>query len=97
MAILIGRALDHQKFFHDVNYENRLRDSINELYQFKDNTEKLSTDSVSLNQTKELPNGVFTLLTDCYSATCTRDSACYSVLCPRRLTQVSSRISSLFF
>ncbi|KAG2229535.1 hypothetical protein INT48_006926, partial [Thamnidium elegans] len=94
LAILIGRALDHQKFFHDVNYENRLRDSINELYQFKDNTEKLSTDSVSLNQTKELPNGVFTLLTDCYSATCTRDSTCYSVLCPRRLTQQTQNFLS---
>ncbi|EIE85697.1 hypothetical protein RO3G_10407 [Rhizopus delemar RA 99-880] len=36
LAILIGRALDHQKYFHDVNYEHRLRDSDKELYQFKD-------------------------------------------------------------
>lgn len=33
-------------------------------------------------------NGVFTLLTDCYSPTCTRDKLCYSIACPRRLEQV---------
>lgn len=32
-------------------------------------------------------NGVFTLLTDCYSPTCTRDQLCYSISCPRRLEQ----------
>jgi RHO1 GDP-GTP exchange protein 1/2 len=34
-----------------------------------------------------LPTGVFTLLTDCYSPTCSRDRLCYSILCPRRLEQ----------
>lgn len=32
-------------------------------------------------------NGVFTLLTECYSPTCNRDSLCYSIACPRRLEQ----------
>ncbi|KAK5004570.1 RHO1 GDP-GTP exchange protein 2, partial [Cryomyces antarcticus] len=32
-------------------------------------------------------NGVFTLLTECYSPTCTRDRLCYSIACPRRLEQ----------
>lgn len=36
-----------------------------------------------------LPNGVFTLLTDCYSPTCTRDKLCYSIGCPRRLEQIA--------
>jgi RHO1 GDP-GTP exchange protein 1/2 len=36
-----------------------------------------------------LPNGVFTLLTDCYSPTCTRDKLCYSIGCPRRLEQMA--------
>lgn len=36
-----------------------------------------------------LPSGVFTLLTDCYSPTCSRDSLCYSIACPRRLEQQS--------
>lgn len=35
LALLLGRALDAQKFFHDVTYDHRLRDSPNELYQFK--------------------------------------------------------------
>ncbi|KAF9962840.1 RHO1 GDP-GTP exchange protein 2, partial [Modicella reniformis] len=34
-------------------------------------------------------NGVFSLLTDCYSPTCTRDKLCYSIACPRRLEQQS--------
>jgi hypothetical protein len=34
-----------------------------------------------------LPSGVFTLLTDCYSPTCSRDRLCYSIACPRRLEQ----------
>ena len=39
--------------------------------------------SVSANEV----NGVFTLLTECYSPTCTRDNLCYSIACPRRLEQ----------
>ncbi|SMN18683.1 similar to Saccharomyces cerevisiae YGR070W ROM1 GDP/GTP exchange protein (GEP) for Rho1p [Maudiozyma saulgeensis] len=32
-------------------------------------------------------NGVFTLLSECYSPTCSRDKLCYSISCPRRLEQ----------
>lgn len=32
-------------------------------------------------------NGVFTILTDCYSPTCSRNQLCYSIACPRRLEQ----------
>lgn len=35
LALLLGRALDAQKFFHDVTYDHRLRDSANEVYQFR--------------------------------------------------------------
>lgn len=35
LALLLGRALDAQKFFHEVTYDHRLRDSSNELYQFR--------------------------------------------------------------
>jgi hypothetical protein len=97
---LIGRSLDSQKFFHDVNYEHRLRDSSQELYQFKrdqlnlrpksgivspQDTSKLNNKIVANQDT--LPNGVFTLLTDCYSPTCTRERLCYSSRCPRRQEQ----------
>lgn len=32
-------------------------------------------------------NGVFTILTNCYSPTCSRNRLCYSISCPRRLEQ----------
>lgn len=115
LAILLGRALDAQKFFHDVNYEHRLRDSVNELYQFRErihasqaaaglsnnnahddyedeeDEKSVMTFMGRAEKTEDgsLPNGVFTLLTDCYSPTCTREKLCYSVFCPRRLEQVS--------
>lgn len=77
LALLLGRALDAQRLFHDVTYEHRLRDTHTEVYQFRSMVEDESTDV----------NGVFTLLTECYSPTCTRDSLCYSIACPRRLEQ----------
>ena len=79
LALLLGRALDAQKFFHDVTYEHRLRDAPAEVYRFKETMgEEASSKDV---------NGVFTLLTECYSPTCTRDNLCYSIACPRRLEQ----------
>ncbi|KAI9795210.1 MAG: RHO1 GDP-GTP exchange protein 2 [Piccolia ochrophora] len=77
LALLLGRALDAQKFFHDVTYDHRLRDSPQEIYQFR---ETLMEDSSDV-------NGVFTLLTECYSPTCTPHRLCYSIACPRRLEQ----------
>jgi hypothetical protein len=82
LALLLGRALDAQKFFHDVTYEHRLRDSQSEMYQFRENLMDEPEDKAPV-------NGVFVLLTECYSPTCTRDQLCYSIACPRRLEQVS--------
>lgn len=112
LALLLGRALDAQKFFHDVTYDHRLRDSPIELYQFKERIAAsfISTDALTpldesggpasaiVQQGRQIamvealddgntPSGVFTLLTDCYSPTCTRDRLCYSIACPRRLEQ----------
>ncbi|KAH7927342.1 CNH-domain-containing protein [Leucogyrophana mollusca] len=145
LALLLGRALDAQKYFHDVTYDHRLRDSANELYQFRtklspfvsgelptisqtiedekgeeeglkgnqdvaspthgsgsnDSHEKDTSPLLGAGETPgprarqgtesideiPLPSGVFTLLTDCYSPTCTRDQLCYSIACPRRLEQ----------
>lgn len=156
LALLLGRALDAQRFFHDVTYDHRLRDSGSEIYRFRERllspfvpgeagadgqlvpsngshrpavrpsskgfssgslsmtshslhsastspaatpatstttlalTAELSTrprrDSAASSE-DALPVGVFTLLTDCYSPTCTIDSLCYSINCPRRLEQ----------
>lgn len=78
LALLLGRSLDAQKFFHDVTYDHRLRDASTEVYQFR---EQLMDD------TSTHVNGVFTLLTECYSPTCVKDKLCYSIACPRRLEQ----------
>jgi hypothetical protein len=77
LALLLGRSLDAQKFFHDVTYAHRLRDLRSEIYQFREPLVEENNDV----------NGVFTLLTECYSPTCTRDRLCYSIACPRRLEQ----------
>lgn len=150
LALLLGRSMDAQKFYHDVTYNHRLRDSQNEVYAFSriysdmeffpDDSNTLATGSNShrgslvgnQNNSTSLPlissnapyptsplpgvpgsplepapssftnlnklnekatqelygvNGVFTILTDCYSPTCTRNSLCYSIACPRRLEQ----------
>lgn len=146
LALLLGRALDAQKYFHAVTYDHRLRDSASDVYQFRtrvgtpfhsgellsppvtssgsqgtntpnpDGRPDLMSESGSpLNDASaesdpgkqldastitgdpstdttedvSLPTGVFTLLTDCYSPTCSRDRLCYSITCPRRLEQQS--------
>jgi hypothetical protein len=180
LALLLGRALDAQKFFHDVTYDHRLRDNGNEVYQFRERLTAPFMDDKNVNDSPasehahlslgrntsyssgkarsrpppapymsgsqsgqtsdsnmsnsftsstqptpatsttnlsypassprlagksrqslpdmvteedpdledDLPVGVFTLLTDCYSPTCSRDSLCYSINCPRRLEQM---------
>ncbi|SCV68066.1 BQ2448_187 [Microbotryum intermedium] len=108
LALLLGRALDAQKLFHDVTYDHRLRDSPLELYQFRERLALpfIKPDDLMLqhdgrsavprpgsiaettaSNEESVPSGVFTLLTDCYSPTCTRDRLCYSIACPRRLEQ----------
>jgi hypothetical protein len=148
LALLLGRALDSQKFFHAVTYDHRLRDSASDVYQFRtrvgspfhsgelsqatitspssrgmstptpdarpelgatsdggsplndasaesDPGKQLDTSTIPGDSSTEaaedilLPTGVFTLLTDCYSPTCSRDRLCYSITCPRRLEQQS--------
>ncbi|KAI0272327.1 CNH domain-containing protein [Gloeopeniophorella convolvens] len=144
LALLLGRALDAQKYFHAVTYDHRLRDSPADVYQFRTRvpspfvsgelsppggaspgdsstpgtarpdsdrgspSNEASTESehgggkvapgdggaagLAAADTLEdvpLPTGVFTLLTDCYSPTCSRDQLCYSITCPRRLEQQS--------
>lgn len=78
LALLLGRTLDgkSQKLFHDVDYTVRLRDSPDELYQFRE----------TFNEEGNI-NGVFNLLTSCYSPTCTSENLCYSISCPNRTAQ----------
>ena len=44
----------------------------------------ICSSSATLSRDSHYPTGVFTLLADCYSPTCSRMYSCYSVTCPRR-------------
>ncbi|CAO3659833.1 hypothetical protein G6F70_001390 [Rhizopus microsporus] len=70
LGLLVGRALGQQNLFHHITYDYKLKDLDNEYYQFN-------------NDGTTVTNGVFTVLTDCYSPTCTRKTPCYSISCPR--------------
>jgi RHO1 GDP-GTP exchange protein 1/2 len=74
-----------QGFFHDVTWTHKLRDSPNELYKF----EESRLDAAEQN----IPVGIFTLLTDCYSPTCSSNRICYSISCPRRFEQQNQLVS----
>ncbi|EEB08547.1 Rho1 guanine nucleotide exchange factor 1 [Schizosaccharomyces japonicus yFS275] len=103
LALLVGRALDAQKMFHDVTYDHRLRDSFREVYQLSDpafnngyipsevssinEKGQLETQAETMNTERKLPIGVFTILTNCYSPTCVRSEPCYSATCPWRVEQ----------
>jgi hypothetical protein len=118
LAILVGRALQAQRLFHDVVYTSRLRDSPNELYEFtvlpmltssmedelplhhqreSSGTSSMELADLPLNAIEDVTSGIsrnlppisgfFTLLSTCYSPTCSREHLCYSILCPRRLEQ----------
>ncbi|CAE6431848.1 unnamed protein product [Rhizoctonia solani] len=130
LALLLGRALDAQKFFHDVTYDHRLRDSPAEIYQFSGPRSVTSWDTDGAEDGEStpvrpgllspgqgsgsgvgpgnaggnpapeaeedaipLPVGVFTLLTECYSPTCSRDKVCYCIGCPRRVEQATRQQS----
>lgn len=82
LALLLGRSLDAQKFFHDVTYDHRLRDSPSEIYQFRETLIGIEGEEEDSDV-----NGVFTLTTECYSPTCTPDRLCYSIACPKRIDQ----------
>jgi len=84
LALLLGRTLDgkSQRLFHDVDYTVRLRDSPDELYQFRE----IFNDGETFNEEDNI-NGVFNLLTSCYSPTCTSENLCYSISCPNRTDQ----------
>ncbi|KAK9235462.1 CNH domain-containing protein [Lipomyces kononenkoae] len=137
LALLLGRALDAMKLFHDVTYVHKLRDHQDEVYQLRDapeldnhlasaaiseleydedeyfdeedteeDSERRPSTATSIppsspatpasitadasKQAKTLTagiNGIFMLMTECYSPTCTRSQVCYAVHCPKRLEQ----------
>ncbi|KAJ3411545.1 RHO1 GDP-GTP exchange protein 2 [Chytridiales sp. JEL 0842] len=100
LALLVGRCLFTQSFIFDVNYAHiPLNDNTIELYKIDDPSVKLASET-PISGDAESPSkvmsptggpiGVFTLLTECYSSTCSSTELCYSVSCPRRLEQLQN-------
>ena len=82
IALQVARSLQQQLFFYEVEWGGRqLQDGVEDVYMFLDDQEGSS--DAPPDQT-ELPTSVITLLTRCYSPSCTDAMPCYSFACPRR-------------
>ncbi|KAI0792219.1 Dbl domain-containing protein [Abortiporus biennis] len=81
-ALQVARSLQSQLFFYEVEWGGRvLQDGVEDVYMFLDDIEGASD---ARTEQEELPTGVITLLTKCYSSSCEDDRPCYSYACPRR-------------
>ncbi|KAL0068394.1 Rho guanine nucleotide exchange factor [Marasmius tenuissimus] len=79
-AIQVARSLQSQLFFYEVEWGGGvLQDGVEDVYMFWDDQ-----DGPSGGEPAELPTGVVTVLTKCYTPDCVEGSACYSPRCPRR-------------
>jgi hypothetical protein len=103
LALVLARALEAQNFYHDVTYNFIMRDSRDEYFAFNTNVaSNLATIRPSVEAQDSFfsetsaqpgptalnfPNGVFTLLTQCYVPTCSDAVPCYSIICPRKANQ----------
>ena len=88
VATVVGRELEEQGLFHDVNHVHHLRDDTNKLYSFMHGSSSSADAQSSFGEgatTQQTPSGVYTLLTRCYSPICgleDESEACYSPFCP---------------
>ncbi len=99
LALQVARSLQSQLFFYEVEWGGRkLTDGVEDVYMFldegDDNDGGGNSDAAGIPgerrsdvgrmDREELPTGVITLLTRCYSPSCTEAMSCYSYSCPRR-------------
>ncbi|KAJ7623683.1 signal transducer [Roridomyces roridus] len=79
-ALQVARSLQSQLFFYEVEWGGRvLQDGVEDVYMFLDDVEGASDAP-----REELPTGVVTMLTKCYTPSCEDEVPCYSYGCPRR-------------
>ncbi|EDR14514.1 uncharacterized protein LACBIDRAFT_305175 [Laccaria bicolor S238N-H82] len=90
-ALQVSRSLQTQLFFYEVEWGGRvLQDGVEDVYMFLDDPEG-ATDGVP--ERAELPSGVVTMLTKCYSPSCGEGPECYAYGCPRKgLAQLISSV-----
>ena len=80
-ALHVARSLQSQLFFYEVEWGNRvLQDNVEDVFMFLDDQEGTSEAAM---EREELPTGVITMLTRCYTPTCGDGGVCYSYGCPR--------------
>lgn len=95
-ALAIARSLHNQLFFFEVqNNPSQVEDGLDQVYTFIE--DDVGDSSARGNDWEELPTGVFTEVTNCYSPMCARLSAygsggggCFSPSCPNNLQAVCS-------
>ena len=82
IALQVARSLQNQLFFYEVEWGGReLQDGVEDVYMFLDDAEGPSSGGL---ERAELPTGVVTMLTKCYSPSCGEDTPCYCYSCPRK-------------
>ncbi|WVF70262.1 hypothetical protein IAT40_005051 [Kwoniella sp. CBS 6097] len=74
-------SLQNQLWFVEVDWDIKpLRDSSDDVFRFMGEMEGMGSGGDAL--TTELPKGLMTMATRCYSPSCTDDNRCYSPRCP---------------
>jgi len=85
-ALEVARSLQSQLFFYEVEWGGRaLTDGVEDVYMFLDDQEGGSDARIEM---EELPTGVVTYLTKCYTPCCVDGQPCYAFSCPRRVSTV---------
>lgn len=81
-ALQVARSLQSQLFFYEVEWGGQvLQDGVEDVYMFLDDLPGASDEPP---ERAELPTGVVTVLTKCYSPGCDEGTVCYSPRCPRK-------------
>lgn len=82
VAVQVARSLQSQLFFYEVGWGGRvLQDGVEDVYMFLDDQEG---GSGGVSEAEELPTGVITMLSRCYSPSCGEGVTCYAFGCPRK-------------
>lgn len=78
VAIQVARSLQSQLFFYEVEWGGHvLQDGVEDVYMLLDDQDGIGGE--------ELPTGVITMLTRCYSPSCGDGVSCYAFDCPRKV------------
>lgn len=81
-ALITAHSLQSQLWFVEVDWDIKpLRDSAEDVFRFMGDMEGMGSGDAL---TGELPKGVLSMATRCYSPSCTEDVRCYAPRCPYR-------------